>query len=74
MAEIEEMHQTGAKLAFHELFRPPIIKPMIISLMCMLFQQFTGFNAIYYYCTYIFNQAGFNNSLTVSFILTYDKI
>ncbi|RDD39540.1 Facilitated trehalose transporter Tret1-2-like protein [Trichoplax sp. H2] len=68
LTEIEEMHKNTPTMDLCELFRPPLVKPFMIAIACMLFQQFTGFNAIYYYCTSIFNQAGFKDSLIVNLI------
>ncbi|XP_038672517.1 solute carrier family 2, facilitated glucose transporter member 2 [Scyliorhinus canicula] len=63
--QIEEMKkekediQKQKKITVMELFRTPSCRqPIIIALMMHLSQQFSGINAIFYYSTAIFKQAG----------------
>lgn len=44
--------------AFRDLFQRPNYKPLLISLGLMLFQQFSGINAVIFYTVTIFQQAG----------------
>lgn len=42
----------------NDLFSRPVMKPLFVSLGLMLFQQFTGINAIVFYTVSIFQSAG----------------
>lgn len=42
----------------NDLFSGPVMKPLFVSLGLMLFQQFTGINAIVFYTVSIFQSAG----------------
>jgi sugar porter (SP) family MFS transporter len=51
--------QTGTnKLNLSEFMKPHIMKPILLSLSLMFFQQFSGVNAIIFYTTTIFESAG----------------
>ncbi|KAG8447570.1 hypothetical protein GDO86_014900 [Hymenochirus boettgeri] len=56
-------------LAFAELRNPAIYKPFLIGILMMVFQQFTGINAIMFYADTIFEEANFKNSRLASVIV-----
>ncbi|XP_053213069.1 solute carrier family 2, facilitated glucose transporter member 1-like isoform X2 [Panonychus citri] len=63
--ELEEMRQEAAsialvpKVSFMDMWRNPIYRqPMFISIVVMLSQQFSGINAVIFYSTKIFQDAG----------------
>ncbi|XP_072317052.1 solute carrier family 2, facilitated glucose transporter member 3 [Eucyclogobius newberryi] len=64
-ADIQEMKEESLKMAaekkvtIRELFRSPVYRqPLIIAIMLQLSQQLSGINAVFYYSTSIFSQAG----------------
>ncbi|KAF4532171.1 hypothetical protein B566_EDAN002233 [Ephemera danica] len=58
--EIERSHTTAQKEAprFAELFTQGNLKPLLISVGLMFFQQFSGINAVIFYTVSIFRMAG----------------
>uniref|UniRef100_A0A4W6D8J0 Solute carrier family 2 member 3b n=1 Tax=Lates calcarifer TaxID=8187 RepID=A0A4W6D8J0_LATCA len=63
--DIQEMREEGMKMAMEkkvtipELFRSPKYRqPIIIAIVLQLSQQLSGINAVFYYSTGIFNNAG----------------
>ncbi|XP_025016365.1 solute carrier family 2, facilitated glucose transporter member 1 isoform X1 [Tetranychus urticae] len=63
--ELEEIRQEAAsmslvpKVSFMDMWRNPIYRqPMFISVVVMLSQQFSGINAVIFYSTQIFRDAG----------------
>uniref|UniRef100_A0A8C3ATY6 Solute carrier family 2 member 3b n=1 Tax=Cyclopterus lumpus TaxID=8103 RepID=A0A8C3ATY6_CYCLU len=63
--DIQEMKEEGMKMASEkkvsilELFRSPNYRqPIIIAIILQLSQQLSGINAVFYYSTGIFDQAG----------------
>lgn len=63
MARLKE-HQDKENIArergpsLREFFRAPVIKPLVIALGLMLFQDLTGINAVVFYTVNIFQAAG----------------
>lgn len=49
----------GGALCMADLKDPGIYKPLAVGVMLMLFQQFTGINAIMFYAETIFEDAHF---------------
>lgn len=56
-------------MSLKEFFRPSIIRPLVISLALMFFQQFGGVNAMMFYSATIFERAGFTNSTFVAIFI-----
>ena len=61
--EFDEIRETikATKGRFAELFRPGMIKILIIGILLAVFQQVTGINVVMYYAPAIFKSAGFGN-------------
>ena len=53
-------------MAWRDWLSPVIVKPLIISIGLMVFQQFCGINAVLFNAASIFADAGFKNSKLVS--------
>lgn len=53
-----EADKTASNSAFQDLFHKSSVKPLLISLGLMLFQQMSGINAVIFYTVTIFQQAG----------------
>ncbi|XP_063287633.1 solute carrier family 2, facilitated glucose transporter member 8 [Pelobates fuscus] len=58
-----------SSLRIAELRNPSIYKPFLIGIFLMVFQQFTGINAIMFYADTIFEEANFKNSSLASVIV-----
>ena len=56
-------------MTFREFFQPSIMRPFFISMSLMFFQQFSGINAMMFYCATIFIKAGLDNSTFVSIFI-----
>ena len=54
------------RLPLRELLLPVILKPLIVSIGLMVFQQFSGANAVLFNAADIFATAGFSNGKLVS--------
>ena len=54
------------RMSFGEFARPALLKPLIIGIFMMVFQQFSGVNAILFYATSIFKEAGIGHANLVS--------
>ena len=50
------------------------MRPFFISMSLMFFQQFSGINAMMFYCASIFTEAGFNNSTFVSIFIALVQV
>lgn len=67
-AEIDLMKEEQAKinavpkLAIFDLFRGSLLWPMIIGILMMLAQQFSGINAAMFFSTKIFRDAGLGDN------------
>lgn len=53
--------QPKGKVSYQELLRPHIIKPVILSLSLMLFQQWCGINGVMFYAASIFKNSGYTS-------------
>ncbi|XP_078049843.1 trehalose transporter 1 isoform X1 [Augochlora pura] len=64
LTAVEKLHvdseRNGSQGAFMELFNKNHLKPFMISLGLMFFQQFSGINAVVFYTVRIFEDAGSN--------------
>lgn len=63
--DIENNLDNGQKLKISEFKNPVLYKPLFISIGLMVFQQLSGINAVLFFCTYIFKEAGFSNAKLV---------
>ncbi|XP_019964613.2 solute carrier family 2, facilitated glucose transporter member 8 isoform X1 [Paralichthys olivaceus] len=61
--------ERGSSFQMSDLRDPGIYKPLMIGIMLMIFQQFTGINAIMFYAQNIFEQAHFKESDLASVIV-----
>ncbi|EDV20428.1 uncharacterized protein TRIADDRAFT_38377 [Trichoplax adhaerens] len=68
--DIENNLDNGQKMHFSEFKNPVLFKPLLISIGLMIFQQFSGINAVLFFCTYIFKEAGFGDPKLVNLIAT----
>ncbi|KAI8883646.1 general substrate transporter [Backusella circina FSU 941] len=64
IAEYEEIiaqvnHEREVQInSYAELFKPGLLRRMVLGILVQIFQQFTGINSIMYYAPTIFKQAG----------------
>jgi len=63
---IEATLDRQEKMAWRDWLSPVIVKPLIISIGLMVFQQFCGINAVLFNAASIFADAGFKNGKLVS--------
>uniref|UniRef100_A0A0N4Z7V6 MFS domain-containing protein n=1 Tax=Parastrongyloides trichosuri TaxID=131310 RepID=A0A0N4Z7V6_PARTI len=61
--EREHQSNDGKKITFKDMFYPPLRWPLIISVMMMLSQQFSGINVAMFYSTKIFEIAGMKGDI-----------
>lgn len=59
--DIEEGLDTQESFSFAEFKRPELYRPLFISMVIMVFQQFSGINAVMFYTVMIFESAGFSD-------------
>lgn len=64
-AEFERLKMNSAsnsknknKIQPRDILKGPVIKPLLISMAIMFFQQFTGINAVVFHTVTIFRSAG----------------
>lgn len=72
--ELEKLHTSilegqAKKASFKDLLKPHVLKPFLISLTLMFFQQFSGINAILFNLTTIFDSANVALSADASSII-----
>lgn len=48
------------RLKLNDLYSPSVYKPLLVSVFLMIFQQFSGVNAVIFYTTDIFARSGFD--------------
>ncbi|KAL4232111.1 major facilitator superfamily [Mactra antiquata] len=60
--DIEEGLDLKEEFSMSEFRRPELSRPLVISVIIMIFQQFSGINAIMFYTVSIFKSAGLENS------------
>lgn len=58
------------KMSFGELARPALLKPLLVGIFMMIFQQFSGVNAIVFYASKIFTEAGIHDADLVSILFS----
>lgn len=63
------LNEQENRLRWADFKNPTICKPFVIGILLMLFQQFSGINAIMFYAETIFEDAGFKNSSIASVIV-----
>jgi Sugar (and other) transporter len=56
-------------LALRDLRSPSVYKPILIGVLLMIFQQFSGVNAVIFYTGEIFNKAGFGANSSVPTVI-----
>ncbi|XP_060927990.1 solute carrier family 2, facilitated glucose transporter member 8 isoform X1 [Limanda limanda] len=61
--------ERGSGFQMSDLKDPGVYKPLLIGVLLMIFQQFTGINAIMFYAETIFEQAHFKESDLASVIV-----
>lgn len=66
---IESEHTVAQQGAFEQLFKKHNLKPLLISLGLMFFQQFSGINAVIFYTVQIFQDAGSSINENVATII-----
>jgi len=76
-ASAEGQEKEGALAGFGALLRRENLKPLLIGMSLMIFQQITGQPSVLYYATRIFQDAGFaaaESATAVSVILGFFKL
>ncbi|MEQ2268332.1 hypothetical protein XENORESO_020311 [Xenotaenia resolanae] len=74
-ARIEDAcNEQGSTFHLSDLKDPGIFKPLLISILLMVFQQMTGINAIMFYAENIFEQAHFKDSDLASVIVALIQV
>ncbi|XP_030647519.1 solute carrier family 2, facilitated glucose transporter member 8 [Chanos chanos] len=69
-ARIEE----EGSVSLADLKDPGVYKPLVVGIMMMFFQQFTGINAIMFYAETIFDQAHFGRSDVATVIVAATQV
>ena len=54
--------ETSEPISLRELMKPTLYRPFIISIMLMVFQQFTGINAVIVHASRMLRDAGISNA------------
>lgn len=74
-ARIEEAYENEEQsFSLSDLKDPGVYKPLGVGIMMMLFQQFTGINAIMFYAETIFEQAHFKSSDVATVIVAATQV
>lgn len=60
--DIEEGLDLKEQFSWSEFKKPELSRPLMISVFIMIFQQFSGINAVMFYTVSIFKNAGLTNS------------
>jgi len=60
--DIEEGLDNNESISWQELYKPEYLRPLLIVIAIMVFQQLSGINAVMFYTVSIFNSAGFKKS------------
>lgn len=60
--DIEEGLDLKEQFSWSEFRKPELSRPLMISVFIMIFQQFSGINAVMFYTVSIFKSAGLTNS------------
>eukprot|EP00053_Salpingoeca_punica_P008839 m.78958 g.78958 ORF g.78958 m.78958 type:complete len:528 (-) comp14770_c0_seq2:332-1915(-) len=58
---IEEAKRTAGSATIGDLFRGASGRAMVVAVCLMLFQQFSGINAVFFFCQSIFEDAGMSS-------------
>ena len=58
---IEAALDSQESMSFKEFCKPGLLRPLIIVLLMMVFQQWSGINAVIFYAGNILKTAGFKN-------------
>ncbi|KAM4745140.1 solute carrier family 2, facilitated glucose transporter member 8 [Anableps anableps] len=66
--------EQGSTFHLSDLKDPGVFKPLLISILLMVFQQMTGINAIMFYAQNIFEQAHFKESNLASVIVALIQV
>lgn len=72
--DIEEGLDVKETFTWSEFSKPELSKPLIISVMIMIFQQFSGINAVMFYTVSIFKNAGLENSETATVLIGFVQV
>eukprot|EP00794_Sanderia_malayensis_P011967 gene11967-13204_t len=64
--EIESNLDMQERMTIGEFGRPGLLKPLVIGILMMVFQQFSGVNAIVFYSANIFKNAGMKDANLVA--------
>lgn len=67
--DIEEGLDTQEKFTWSEFKKPELARPLMISVIIMIFQQFSGINAVMFYTVSIFESAGLKNSKLATVVI-----
>lgn len=70
----EEMTKQQQKFSLRELFHPEVFKPFGISLLSMVFQQFTGLFILLFYTQSIFEMVGLSNGKAATAVMGFVMI
>ncbi|XP_052251802.1 solute carrier family 2, facilitated glucose transporter member 8-like isoform X2 [Dreissena polymorpha] len=67
--DIEEGLDIKESFSWSEFRKPELSKPLIISVIIMIFQQFGGINAVMFYTESIFNSAGLKDGQMATVVI-----
>ena len=72
--EIQSTLETDEPISLREFLKPTIYRPLIISIMLMLFQQFSGIIDVITYASTMLRDAGFSNANVAEIAITIVQI